>query len=761
MASYRFLEFELSEEDFTLSRGGQRTPLEPKALCVLTLLVSRAGHLVDKQVLLSSVWPDTFVEENTLARTIGILRRELGDSSRDSKIIETVPTRGYRFVASVEVAANGHPAVAANGHPATVTSNSDTTQQGRKYVPLPLVALAACILLAAAGWLAYKRWGANAPAQPVQRALTRLTSDEGLQTGATWSPDGRFIAYSSDRSGKYDIWVQQISGGDAIQITKGPGQNWTPDWSPDGKYIAYRSEEGEGGIYITPALGGAGMQRKIASFGYYPHWSPDSSQILFQPGFGLLGKNLYVAGLDGRAPREVLTDHAQNLIAIFSTWHPDGKRVTKWIFDDRKVLVGPESPVPNFSTEPVDGGPAIESRFPAELQKQIEAVAAAPGIAEWRTDYRFAWAPSGKAIYFERTFRGARNVWRMAVDPVTLQPTKVERLTTSPGLDADLSISPDGNRLAFTSERQQIRAWAFPFDANHGRLTGPGKPVTSAGIEAWALNLSRDGKRLSIWGNHDGQTGTWETSFPNGHEEPLVMDDSYLRNAPIWSPDGKHAAYVRSQPSSDKIQVVVWSSDNRKESPVQAGNLAWALVSGWSPDGKSVLVSRWKTPTDRPAIWQLYVDPPLSGESSVQEAISDPNYALYQPHFSPDGRWIVFEAVRDLLNSTIYAIPAAGGPWIRITDGKQWDDKPRWSPDGKTIYFLSERKGFFNVWGVHFDPANGRPHGEAFQVTSLETPSLMIPKYIPFVEFSLTNGRLVLPLAQTSGNIWTLENVDR
>jgi TolB-like protein/DNA-binding winged helix-turn-helix (wHTH) protein/cytochrome c-type biogenesis protein CcmH/NrfG len=103
MPSYRFLDYELSEIDFCLSRGGQRIALEPKALRVLTLLVSRAGRLVDKQELLESVWPNTFVEENTLTRTIAILRRELGDSSRDSKLIETVPTRGYRFIAAVEI----------------------------------------------------------------------------------------------------------------------------------------------------------------------------------------------------------------------------------------------------------------------------------------------------------------------------------------------------------------------------------------------------------------------------------------------------------------------------------------------------------------------------------------------------------------------------------------------------------------------------------------------------------------------------------
>jgi Tol biopolymer transport system component len=78
------------------------------------------------------------------------------------------------------------------------------------------------VLLLVTGWFLYKNWRSNNPA-PVQRALTRLTFDDGLQTGATWSPDGRFIAYSSDRGGKFDIWVQQVSGGDPIQITRGTG----------------------------------------------------------------------------------------------------------------------------------------------------------------------------------------------------------------------------------------------------------------------------------------------------------------------------------------------------------------------------------------------------------------------------------------------------------------------------------------------------------------------------------------------------------
>jgi len=171
------------------------------------------------------------------------------------------------------------------------------------------VLLGAVALLIIAGLLFYKRPPVTPPTS--QRALTRLTFDDGLQFGATWSPDGRFIAYSSDRGGKFDIWVQQVSGGDPVQITKGPGQNWQPDWSPDGKYIAYRSESGEGGLFVIPALGGAGLERRITAFGYYPRWSPDSSQILFQTHFTTLAGNtdkFYVVQLDGSPPREVLAE---------------------------------------------------------------------------------------------------------------------------------------------------------------------------------------------------------------------------------------------------------------------------------------------------------------------------------------------------------------------------------------------------------------------------------------------------------------------
>jgi len=183
-------------------------------------------------------------------------------------------------------------------------------------------------------------------------------------------------------------------------------------------------------------------------------------------------------------------------------------------------------------------------------------------------------------------------------------------------------------------------------------------------------------------------------------------------------------------------------------------------VYDWSPDGKSLLVYPGGSGIDE--IWTLPLAARPHAERSAQKLISDPAYNVYQGHYSFDGRWILFNAIRRQPEGrlSVYVVSAAGGPWIRVTDGKQTDDKPRWSPDGKTIYFLSDHKGYFNVWGRHFDPANSKVQGEPFQVTALQSRDLMIPRHIPTVEISLTQDHLYVPVAQVAGSIWVLDNVD-
>ena len=95
-----------------------------------------------------------------------------------------------------------------------------------------------------------------------------------------------------------------------------------------------------------------------------------------------------------------------------------------------------------------------------------------------------------------------------------------------------------------------------------------------------------------------------------------------------------------------------------------------------------------------------------------------------------------------------------------MTEGRYFEDKPRWSPDGQALYFLSNRTGFWNLWGRRFEPETGRPVGEPFQVSQFDTSAQMI-RNVADLQIAITGERLILPITQTSGVIWVLDNVDR
>src|SRR5215216_5431740 len=99
--SYRFKSFLLKVSERQLRDGDISIALTPKSFDTLVYLVERAGHLVEKEELMKAVWPDSFVEDGNLSRTIHDLRRALGQDKNGNKFIETIPTKGYRFVAEL------------------------------------------------------------------------------------------------------------------------------------------------------------------------------------------------------------------------------------------------------------------------------------------------------------------------------------------------------------------------------------------------------------------------------------------------------------------------------------------------------------------------------------------------------------------------------------------------------------------------------------------------------------------------------------
>src|SRR5687768_10952265 len=247
---YAFGPFVADPVTRTLRQDGAQVVLTLKSFEVLLALIERRGQVVDKDVLLKLVWPDTIVEENNLARHISTLRKVLNDQPQDHQYIVTVSGRGYRFVAPVqELARSEQPIIP----PATVSE---------KPAPPPVAARpessarTRAAALAAVGVVAVGITGigllGNFPRNETEapdRKLWQLTSSGGLESDATWAPDGETIAYSSDRDGNFDIWSQPLTDAHPVRLTSSPSHDWQPSWSPDGTHVAFRSERDGGGLF--------------------------------------------------------------------------------------------------------------------------------------------------------------------------------------------------------------------------------------------------------------------------------------------------------------------------------------------------------------------------------------------------------------------------------------------------------------------------------------------------------------------------------
>ena len=584
--------------------------------------------------------------------------------------------------------------------------------------------------------------------------LSRLTVGGSLQTDATWSPDGRFIAYTSDRSGNFDIWVQPVAGGDPVQVTRDPASDVQPDWSSDGTKLVFRSDRDGGGLFVVPVLGGT--ERRLTVSGQYPRWSPDGTRVLFQPGQmvpGLASSHLLTVGLDGAPPREVWPDFS---FVTAASWHPDGRI---------SVLGVHKTLGPGLFTGMPESGTPVRSAINRDVSQQL-------GDFGLLGAEDFRWGPAGSSLFLEVADRGIENLWRATVDPQTLWITAVERLTTGPTRDSRVAVAPSGTRLAFTPSTESVRLWSVPIDAKTGRLKNEPVPITDEGLRVGGSDLSPDGTKLLYEVQRSGQQtrDLWEADLVSGHTKPL-FGDTLFRGAPRWSPDNRHAVYFRV-PQSDMsappaMEVVVGGPgiDERtimrfKPTPTMQPEF---VAFDWSSDSRFVLGCEmangaYSTVALRP------VDP-AAGTSGRTELFHDSRYNFWQMRYSPDRRWLSFVYVP--VNGEGYpqaAIAPVASPapehWRKVAGGFGFVDKPRWSPDGRLLYVLArDARARFNVLAITIDPATGTPIDQPLQVTRFDRPDLLISPDVDQAEMSVSGERLILTMKHATGSVWTLDGL--
>jgi Tol biopolymer transport system component len=245
-----------------------------------------------------------------------------------------------------------------------------------------------------------------------------------------------------------------------------------------------------------------------------------------------------------------------------------------------------------------------------------------------------------------------------------------------------------------------------------------------------------------------GNPDIWTKDLESGRETVLAATPLSEWHAAI-SADRSTVAYQVIENQRDSIHVVV-----RGGQPRQLCDdcfLPWDLSS----DGKHMLY--W-------SIDQRHVGLIDVGSGTRTALLSHPTYAILRATFSPDNRWIAFTAIGQAVNPLNFIAPfAESGPlaergWIALSDGTQFEEVARWSPDGNLMYLVSQRDGFECLWGLRLDPATKRPVGALFPVHHLHSARRSLGNVIVmFKEFGVSNDRLVFPLVERTGNIWMLE----
>jgi Tol biopolymer transport system component len=302
--------------------------------------------------------------------------------------------------------------------------------------------------------------------------------------------------------------------------------------------------------------------------------------------------------------------------------------------------------------------------------------------------------------------------------------------------------------------------WSLPADPDHAKVPGAMERITD-GFAELVPSISSDGRKLGfITVRRKTHTGGGLNGFPEEatklqarikdlqtRKESVISNAQDMQWHPQISRDGSTVAYTVGKPG-----IIYAAPVNGGPARVIVGGknfLAW----DWSLGNKQLLFNA--------ADQRVYSLDLLSGSKKL--FLSKPGFAMYQAKFSPDDQTIAAVGCAEgqcrifvipLENDT----PVPSDRWITIDHPSQWDDKPRWSPNGDLIYFISERDGYLCLWAQRVHSRTKRPIGTPFSVYHFHNARLSIENVGPtMMEIGVAKDKIIMGLGEVTGNIWSLQ----
>jgi Tol biopolymer transport system component len=665
-----------------------------------------------------------------LTRVVAQLRKALGDDSKSPRYIETVATRGYRFVAEVRVAARPIARYSAATPAPAVGRRNPVVASGTVIMLAVFAMLAAGVLWAV---IARTRRAANADAARASTAAAladpiQLTSSTGLDTHPALSPDGRSLAFSSDRSGALEIFVQSLAGGaTATQLTSDGRHSVQPDWSPDGEFVAYHAMNGEG-IWIVPSRGG--VARQLVSFGSRPVWSPDGRTILFQslpltdlsPSAGVPTaiSTLWTIDASGGTPRALTTATSPPGVHVGATWSADGRHVF--------FAVGRQYTAPGtLSIWSVN----VATRASALVAQHDQMT---PDIAS---------SPDGRYLYFRTREAGA--VWRLPLAGVAAagDPEPTALPISGAGI-RHLRLSRDGRALAWASLEMRSNIWAVDVAATGDSLGEPVALTKEAGARLTLPFTAPDG-RVAFGGSKPGTENDVWVVAPGEAARQVTVDpaDDFVLG---WTPDGRDV--VVGTRTDEGLRIAAVNPATRASRAIFE-RLRPVVPTGTAPFGGVTLapdlgrLAGTLVGKGIPNIW--IVDAAAGGARGHVEQITFEREAGTYPVWSPDAQWIAYQCAEQSVTH-VCVVPSRGGPSARLTQepGQSWVNG--WSPDGDRIVFAERRSGIWNLASV------SRTTGDVRRITHFTEPRI----YVRYPAWAPAANRVAFERAEVSGRLWMI-----
>jgi Tol biopolymer transport system component len=523
--------------------------------------------------------------------------------------------------------------------------------------------------------------------------LTPLTSDPGVAGSPSLSPDGDTVAYSSDKTGNFEIYVRRASRGREVNITNSPGDDVQPAFSPDGQLVAFIStrsstrgltrvnpdQEPTGGdLWVAPSLGGEA--RLVAKDANFPAFSPDGKFLYFVGGEERRNRILRVSLLGGEpAPVISQADHRGEYRRLSIS--PDGQ----WIVF----------------------GVAYQGVFAArtgggKVTRLDDGARPTLVASPEKGQVRVLWS------------RPDQNLWEQTFDAATgrlVGPR--ERVTVGRGWDTDASADPSGRKIAFASIDIVAQIVTAPIGPD-GRARGPLRQLLPGAAYDMDPSLSPSGETLVFIsvGRWPGPQRVFRANLAMGTLAPLSELPDVNESNPLISPDGKWIAFERDL-GDGRGSLLVVPAEGGEPRLVATG--AEKSVAVWFPDSKRILFQSLGTPRTEFHVASIDGGP-------TRPLLQEP-YDTMHPTISPDGKWLAFAGNRDGAFD-VFIKPLDGGPVEKrgATPGR--DGHPFFSKDSRTLYF---QPGHQNILSV---PVEG---GEPREVTSEPTLDLYLeaPRLTP------------------------------